>query len=167
MPEFGIIQVVLYFKACKIYEWGVRKASIYILKEDLGEQAMCSRDSVEYNWEHKANFSGDVEHWRENSRNCRANPTKGSCRLQPGKSQNAGCPRILELTSITSCSTLDIKLKDLMFALQDFDLTLVQFLSVSLFLPFGMALLTVCHCMLVVLTLILDFHKGSQLSMRL
>jgi hypothetical protein len=59
----------------------------------------------------------------------------------------------------------DMELQDLMFSLLGLGLFLVQSLvSMHLFLPFGMEVFALCHCMLEVFKLFFDFYRGSQLS---
>lgn len=55
----------------------------------------------------------------------------------------------------------DTELQDLEFALMDFGLSLVQYLlTISQFLPFGMVVYLLCHCMLEGDNLLLDSRWG-------
>lgn len=55
---------------------------------------------------------------------------------------------------------LDIELRNLMFALLIFNLVLVRFISIPLFLPFEMVMFILCNCMLAVFNLLFDLCMG-------
>jgi hypothetical protein len=52
---------------------------------------------------------------------------------------------------------LDTELQDFMFALLGFGLALAQSFHSILFLPFGMGMFTLCHCILGIFNFLFDF----------
>lgn len=55
-------------------------------------------------------------------------------------------PKPLEFTTCHRFPwMLEVELRNVMFGLLDFGLTLAPFLCIPLFVPFGMVMLTLCH----------------------
>lgn len=84
--------------------------------------------------------------------------------LQAAKVEGQGHLRPLELKSQIS----GMKLQDLVFSLVGFSLALVQcFLTMSLFLSFGMVMPIQCHCILKYIICFLGFFFFSNRRLQL